>query len=79
MLIYDYLCAECGHTFELFVNSSNESGKECPRCLSAAVARKPVMQMSIRTSNQRRGRVIDMSSNSCPCGCASGGKHVKRA
>lgn len=74
--IYDFLCAECGHTFEVFVSSADES-RQCPRCKSSSVARQPVMQMSIRTSGTRHGRLVDMSSNSCPCGCA-GGKHARR-
>ncbi len=71
MRISDYLCAECGHSFEVFVHSAEDS-QECPRCHSSSVARKPVLQMFISTSGTRRGRMIDMSSNSCPCGCASG-------
>ena len=74
MIIYDYLCADCGHSFELFVRSV-EDGQECPHCRSARVARKPVMQMSL--GGLRRGRLINMSSNSCPCGCGSG-RHAHR-
>lgn len=74
MIIYDYLCSDCGNSFELFVRNAGES-KECPRCRSARVARKPVMQMSL--GGMRRGRLVDMSSNSCPCGCGSR-KHAHR-
>ena len=75
--IFDFLCAECGNSFEVIVRSAGES-RQCPRCESSSVARQPVMEMSIRTSNTRHGRLVDMSSNSCPCGSA-GSKHGKRA
>ena len=72
--IFDFLCAECGNTFEVFARSDDES-QHCPRCRSPSTARQPVMQLAIH--GMRRGRLIDMSSNSCPCGCA-GGKHAKQ-
>ena len=79
--MFDYLCAECANFFEVFVRSDDQV-QQCPRCKSASVARQPVMQMAFRTSNSssRKHRVVDMSSNSCPCGCASGKHaHAKRA
>jgi putative FmdB family regulatory protein len=74
--IFDFLCAQCGNAFEVFAGSEGDS-QHCPRCQSPSTARQPVMQMSIRTSGTRRGRLIDMSSNSCPCGCG-GSKHSAR-
>lgn len=76
--MFDYLCAECANFFEVFVRSDEES-RQCPRCKSSSVARQPVMQMAIRTSNTRKGRLIDMSSNFCPCGCAGKTHAAKRA
>ncbi len=32
MPTYDYLCKDCGHTFELFQSMSEPSIKECPSC-----------------------------------------------
>lgn len=32
MPTYDYLCKDCGHTFELFQSMSDPSLKECPSC-----------------------------------------------
>jgi len=70
MRIFDFGCTACGGTFEAFVRSEDEP-RQCPQCGSSAVARQAVTQMAIRTGKTRRGRTIDLSSNSCPCG--SGG------
>ena len=75
--IFNFLCADCGNTFEVIVVRSDGGSNQCPRCKSSSVGRQPVLQMSVRTSKNRRGSLIDMSSNSCPCGCASG-KHAHR-
>jgi len=32
MPTYDYLCKDCGHTFELFQSMSEASLKDCPTC-----------------------------------------------
>ncbi len=32
MPTYDYICKDCGHTFELFQSMSDPSVKECPSC-----------------------------------------------
>lgn len=65
MRIFDYRCAGCGHSFEAFVRAEHEA-RTCPECGSPSVARQPVTQIALRTA--RRGRTIDLSSNSCPCG-----------
>lgn len=75
--IFDFLCAECAHTFEAFVRDG-DAGRHCPRCNSIRVARQPVLSLALKSHSMRRGRVLDMSSNSCPCGCATG-KHAHRA
>ncbi len=67
MRIFDYSCTACGGHFEVFVRSEDDT-QQCPQCGSSAVARHQVTQMGLRTSKTRRGRTIDMSSNSCPCG-----------
>jgi len=71
MRIFDFRCAGCGHVFEAFVRAEAEA-RTCPQCGSPSVARQPATQLAIRTSHSRRGRTIDMSSKSCPCGCAGG-------
>jgi putative FmdB family regulatory protein len=76
MRIFDFRCAGCGHVFESFVRADDEA-RACPECGSASVARQPATQMAIRTSHSRRGRTIDLSSKSCPCGCAGSG-HAQR-
>jgi len=67
MRIFDFSCAACGGLFEAFVRSE-DAGQQCPQCGSAAVTRRPVAQMAIRTGKTRRGRTIDLSSKACPCG-----------
>ncbi len=32
MPTYDYLCKDCGHTFEIFQSMSDSSLTECPSC-----------------------------------------------
>lgn len=72
--IFDFLCADCANAFELFVRSAHEK-LECPRCKSSSIARQPVLQIALRKA--RHGRVVDLSSNACPCG-ADTGRHGKR-
>ena len=76
MRIFDYCCAACAHTFEVFVQSDLDA-PPCPRCGSSAVARQQVVQMALRTAKTRRGRVIDLSSHSCPCGHAGGNRAAR--
>ena len=76
MRVYDFSCNDCGKPFEAFLRSRDEA-HECPHCNSPRSTLLPTLQISINTSGTRRGRVIDMSSNSCPCGAASG-RHVHR-
>jgi putative FmdB family regulatory protein len=73
MRIFDFSCAACAHTFEVFVQADTDPPL-CPQCGSAAVARRPVTQIAIRTGKARRGRTIDLSSNSCPCGHGGGNR-----
>ena len=73
MRVYDFSCNDCGTPFEAFLRSLDES-RECPQCGSSHSTLLPNLQISIRTSNTRRGRVIDMSSKSCPCGGAPRGQ-----
>jgi len=67
MRIFDFGCAGCGSTFEVFLRADGDAPR-CPQCGSAAVERQQVSQMAIRTGKTRRGRVVDLSSNACPCG-----------
>ena len=72
MRVYDFKCDGCGTPFEAFLRSLDEA-RECPQCGSQRSTLLPNLQISISTSGTRRGRVIDMSSNSCPCGKAHSG------
>jgi putative FmdB family regulatory protein len=72
MRVYDFSCDDCATQFEAFLRSVDES-RECPQCGSSRSTLLPTLQISIRTSSTRRGRVIDMSSKSCPCGQAHRG------
>jgi putative FmdB family regulatory protein len=74
MRVYDFNCDDCGTTFEAFLRSADES-HECPKCGSSRSTQRPTLQISISTSGTRRGRVIDMSSNSCPCGAKGAHSH----
>jgi len=76
MRIFDFRCTGCGHIFEAFVRAQ-EDAHTCPQCGSTSVSRQPVTQMAIRTRNSRRGRTIDLGSNSCPCGSATR-RHAQR-
>ncbi len=71
MRIYDFGCSACGSTFEAFVRSEGDV-PQCTQCGSTEVARREVAQVAIRTRKNRRGRVVDLSSNACPC---AGHKH----
>ena len=75
MRVYDFKCDDCSAPFEAFLRSVDES-RECPHCGSSRSSLQPTLQISINTSSTRRGRVVDMSSKSCPC-CA-GGKQAHR-
>ena len=66
MPIHDYRCEACGESFEFLTLSSDES-VACATCGSDRVARQVVSRIAVRGANQRRGRVIDMSSGACPC------------
>lgn len=68
MLIYSYACRTCRHEFDALVAMNNES-VACPSCESLDTKLNPVCRTTIRTSRHRRGRVLDMSSGGCPCGC----------
>ena len=76
MRVYDFKCDDCGTPFEAFLRSVDAS-RACPQCGSSSSTLRPTLQISINTSGTRRGRVIDMSSKSCPCGCA-GRAHAHR-
>ncbi len=67
MPVFDYLCEECGESFE-FLSLTRGETVECPSCGSQRAARQVVSRMSVRGRNQRRGRVVDLSSGACPCG-----------
>lgn len=67
MRVYDFGCEDCGTAFEAFLRSA-EDPRQCPRCGSERSTQRPTLHISISTSGTRRGRVIDMSSQACPCG-----------
>ncbi len=39
MPLFDFRCAECGHTFEALCRDSRASGLVCPECGAASPAR----------------------------------------
>ena len=70
MIIYTYACQSCRHIFDALVDSGREQ-PTCPMCRSKKTLLNPICRPSIRPANKKRGRVFDMSSGSCPCGCNS--------
>ncbi len=41
MPIYEYVCRECGHEFELFVRSMAEADQGlCPKCQSRQISKR---------------------------------------
>jgi putative FmdB family regulatory protein len=71
MRVFDFQCDDCGALFEAFVRPGDDA-QRCSGCGSAAVSRRPALP-SVRAGAARRGRVIDLSSRSCPCGGAHRG------
>lgn len=69
MRFYSYACSSCRHEFEALVDSADEQ-IVCPMCNSPHAVRDEICRVAIRPSNRRWGGVRDLSSNSCPCGCA---------
>jgi len=65
MRIFDFDCAACGATFEALVGSDAQT-PPCPTCGSTAVARNPVVRVAVHARKGPRGRVIDLSSHTCP-------------
>ncbi len=74
MRVHDFKCDACGAAFEAFLRSPDEA-HDCPECGSPRSSLQPNLQISL--GGMRRGRVVDMSSKSCPCGCARRG-HAHR-
>lgn len=74
MLAFTYACGACSHHFEAYTQSSDDEVR-CTMCGSTE-AKRMVPRVAIRPSNRRRRGMVDLSSNSCPCGC-SGGKHAR--
>lgn len=72
MRVFDFRCSVCGGVFEAFVNSADDQ-PACPQC-GAPATRQAISQIAIRTGKNRRGRVVDLSSHSCPCG---GHRHAR--
>ncbi|MDP7100879.1 MAG: zinc ribbon domain-containing protein [Rhodospirillales bacterium] len=70
MPFFDYVCQSCGEKFEALVRTDLEKADEkdpCPGCGSDKIEQQ-VSLFSIRgTKNHYQGKVIDMSSGSCPC------------
>ncbi|MDE2228361.1 MAG: zinc ribbon domain-containing protein [Alphaproteobacteria bacterium] len=72
--VFDFTCAACEESFEALVRGQRDM-PQCPKCGSAKVTRQPVLRISIRAS--KVGRVVDLSSKSCPC-AYGGPKHAHR-
>ncbi len=66
MPIYEFSCETCGEVFERIL-TGNAHEARCPSCGSNELARL-VSGFAARTRIHRRGGVVDLSSNACPCG-----------
>ncbi len=66
MPIYEFNCETCGEVFESITGTPLERDA-CPACGSGELARL-VPGFDARTRIHRRGGVVDLSSNACPCG-----------
>ncbi len=77
MPIFEYVCRDCGKTFELIVRSG--SGEpECPHCGSRGVAKK-FSSFAVASAPARRGCAASDAAP-CPhggCGCGPGCCHGK--
>ncbi len=61
MALYDFVCLECGHPFELFVQGFiKDDDKRCPQCGSSAVRQKFAAFV--------HGRSVASGSNCAPGG-----------
>lgn len=67
MPIYEYECADCGHEFELLVNSSQVK-LECPRC-----GGKRVDKLFSAFGFKSGGRVATSSGGCSSCSSSSCG------
>ncbi len=65
MPIYEFNCQTCGEAFESITGTPLERDA-CPACGSKKLSRQ-VSGFAARTSIHRRGGVVDLSSNACPC------------
>jgi putative FmdB family regulatory protein len=62
MPIYEYVCSECGHEFELFLRSSLVAASgACPQCGSAQIDKR----FSTFATNGR-GANASVAANSAP-------------
>lgn len=66
MPVHDYLCKACGECFEFLTLSPGET-VVCASCGSDRVSRQVVSRIALRGRSRQRGRVVDLSSGSCPC------------
>ncbi len=70
MPLYAYVCDECGAACEqLLAAGPPRPGdlEPCPGCGSGRLTRQVSMFSPRGTRNQRRGKVVDLSSGCCPC------------
>ncbi len=75
MPIHEYCCEACGEMFESITGTPLERDA-CPACGSKKLDRQ-VSGFAARTSIHRRGGVVDLSSNACPCGVHQRGAHAR--
>lgn len=68
MPVFTFSCSACSHHFEMFSLPGEQPDIRCSNCGSTE-ARRMVPLVSIRPTDRRRRGLVDMSSNSCPCGC----------
>jgi len=72
MLMFDFTCRGCGERFEALV-ASKDDAPACPACDSTQVERDAVVRAAVRAPRGPRGRVIELSSHSCP----ASGRHAR--
>lgn len=72
MPIHEFQCRKCGEAFEQ-IFSGPPVAIRCPVCGSKE-AERLVSAFAARTSTQRRGGVVDLSSGCCPCAKGGAGR-----
>ena len=73
MPYFNYSCDDCGEDFEALTHH-NGADVQCPFCAAGQVTKQVSSRISMVTSAQQTGRVMDLSSGACP-GCSNHRHH----